>query len=436
MKPLCLLVCLLLLIPSAAIAGEDTIYVTVKPGQVGFSFDMPGQEFVYVKYDTRQDSGEMVLYSPDGHFEGTCVLPGTKDGGRMGINVFSLSGRQLQQGRVDTQAAEAKEKTELKDPSGSGKVENAVFSLSADGTVSYSFAVPGRDTVYLKCKSPQEWHILTLDAGAGCSYEGEVQMPYTYPDDTVTVSIISTNSYTLYEEALLMPYEAPALPRYARTNRLRGVTVCIDPGHQRATQIETVDQGPNMPQPVTTTVGMAKGAETARMESQVVLEIGMLLRNALMEQGAAVAMTREVQDTFVGMLERADIPNSIGADFVLRLHCNYRSGNSTIQGIEIYCPLSSSYAQEVASEEEYREMGEALLSCMQEASGVQKGGCTLSNTYVGNNWSQMPSFLIEMGYMNNMEEDLKLSCPEYQQRLVRGMVEGVIRMARMRGLIE
>ena len=162
----------------------------------------------------------------------------------------------------------------------------------------------------------------------------------------------------------------------------------------------------------------------------------MLLRNALMEQGAAVAMTREVQDTFVGMLERADIPNSIGADFVLRLHCNYRSGNSTIQGIEIYCPLSSSYAQEVASEEEYREMGETLLSCMQEATGVRKGGCTLNNTYVGNNWSQMPSFLIEMGYMNNMEEDLKLSCPEYQQRLVQGMVEGVVRMARMRGLIE
>ena len=81
-------------------------------------------------------------------------------------------------------------------------------------------------------------------------------------------------------------------------------------------------------------------------------------------------------------------------------------------------------------------MGETMLTCMQEATGVTRGGCTLNNTYVGNNWSMMPSFLIEMGYMTSFEEDLKLSHPEYQQRLVEGMVEGVIRMARMRGLIE
>lgn len=435
MRPLCLLLCLLMLLPLPAMAEEDTIYVTVEAHRVGFSFEMPDQEFVYVKYDTRQDSGEMVLYSPDGHFEGECYLPATGDGSRMGLNVFSLANRQLLQGRVDTQAVETAEKPEQSVSGGSGKVEDAGFALSPSGKLSYSFKVPGRDTVKLKCKSPQEWHILTLDARDGYRYEGEISMPYTYPDDTVTVSVISTNSYTLYEKTLQMPYQAPSAPAFARGSRLRGVTVCVDPGHQRSTQIETVDLGPTLPQKVTTTVGMAKGIETARMESQVVLEIGMLLRNALMEEGAAVAVTRDKQDTFVGMLERADIPNSIGADFVLRLHCNYRSG-SNVQGIEIYCPLTSSYAQETASQEEYRLMGETMLTCMQEATGVTRGGCTLNNTYVGNNWSMMPSFLIEMGYMTSFEEDLKLSHPEYQQRLVEGMVEGVIRMARMRGLIE
>ena len=58
------------------------------------------------------------------------------------------------------------------------------------------------------------------------------------------------------------------------------------------------------------------------------------------------------------------------------------------------------------------------------------------STYVGNNWSLMPSFLIEMGYMTNMEEDLLLSHPIYQERLVQGMVEGVVRLARLRGLID
>ena len=154
---------------------------------------MPDQEFVYVKYDTRQDSGEMVLYSPDGHFEGECYLPATGDGSRMGLNVFSLANRQLLQGRVDTQAVETAEKPEQSVSGGSGKVEDAGFALSPSGKLSYSFKVPGRDTVKLKCKSPQEWHILTLDARDGYRYEGEINMPYTYPDDTVTVSVISTN---------------------------------------------------------------------------------------------------------------------------------------------------------------------------------------------------------------------------------------------------
>ena len=48
----------------------------------------------------------------------------------------------------------------------------------------------------------------------------------------------------------------------------------------------------------------------------------------------------------------------------------------------------------------------------------------------------MPSFLVEMGYMTNMEEDLLLSNPEYQRRLVEGMAQGIVQMARMRGLIQ
>ena len=42
----------------------------------------------------------------------------------------------------------------------------------------------------------------------------------------------------------------------------------------------------------------------------------------------------------------------------------------------------------------------------------------------------------EMGYMTNMEEDLLLSSPVYQQRLAQGMADGVAQMARLRGLIK
>ena len=47
------------------------------------------------------------------------------------------------------------------------------------------------------------------------------------------------------------------------------------------------------------------------------------------------------------------------------------------------------------------------------------------DTYTGLNWSEVPSILVEMGFMTNEEEDYKLNDPAYQQLLVQGMVEGI-----------
>ena len=33
----------------------------------------------------------------------------------------------------------------------------------------------------------------------------------------------------------------------------------------------------------------------------------------------------------------------------------------------------------------------------------------LNDKFVGNNWAQMPCFLVEMGYMSNVGEDIKLA---------------------------
>ena len=436
-KLLCLLMILLLCWPLLARAEEAAIDVQIAPRDVRYAFDFPQYAFVYVEYDTQNDSGSQVLYSENGHFEGSCYLPGTTQGERLGINVYALNHAVLIQTRVNTAADPTIEgpAAGLPEAQVTNRLQNAWFSLES-GSLKYRFQAPGRDTLVLRWRSPQETPRVTLYAGADYIYQGAVELPCTYPDDAVSVSVMTANSTALYETSLLMPYQAPALPTTAVSDVLRGVTVCIDPGHQRSTQIETVLAGPNFNTMKTTQVGMAKGVETKRMESQLTLEIGMQLRNALMQYGAGVVVTRTVQDTFVGMLERADIPNNLQADFVLRLHCNSRSGNERVQGIEVYCPLSSSYARAVADTDGYRALGETLLTAIQDATGMHKGQCTLNDTYVGNNWSMMPSFLVEMGYMTNFEEDLLLSSPVYQQRLVDGMVQGIIDMARMRGLIK
>lgn len=429
----CLLLCLLLCCPLASFAEEDGIRVEIRPHQADFAFDLPDYEFVYVNYDTRTDSGKMVLYAPDGHFAGSCALPATDGAVNLGINVYALNGKQIMRSTVTT-AADMTSKGPVAGLE-QVKVTNTardVMILPIKGGLYYSFTAPGRDSVVLKYRSPQESHSLTLYAGEDYKYQGSVDMPYTYDDDKVTVAVLSSTGSELYSEILTAYVDTLRAIPQAEEGRLKGVTVCIDPGHQRTTKVETVPAAPNSIEMKTTVVGMAQGVETKRRESIVVLEIGLLLRNALLAEGATVVMTRTEQDTFVGMLERADIPNEAGADFVLRLHCNSRTSGS-IQGIEVYCPLSSSYAAAVADEAAYRKLGETLLFCLKAATRTDKGECTLNNTYVGNNWSKMPSFLVEMGYMTNWEEDLKLSSSAYQQKLVHGMVEGIVTMAKMRG---
>ena len=434
-KLACLLICLTLCCSLTALAEETVIHVKIQPHQVHCSFDLPDYSFVYLTYDSANDGGEMVLYSDNGHFEADCFLPGASEDARMGVNVYTLSQQPLLQGRLDLPAADEAYSGGISAEAAAARPEKAAIWASAEG-IHYSFRVPDRDSIVLRCRSAQEWHSITLTAGFDYTYTGTVAMPCTYPDDAMTATVMTTNSTVLLEESLQMPYTAPDAPSTLKSTLLQGVTVCIDSGHQRTSKVETVLAGPNFRTYKTTTIGMAKGTVTGRMESQLTLEIGMKLRNALMEMGADVCMTREIQDTFVGMLDRADIPNSIDADFVLRLHCNSRSSSPGVQGIEVYCPLSSSYAQQVADTDGYRALGETMLSALQEATGMNKGGCTLNDAYVGNNWSMMPSFLIEMGYLTNNEEDLLLSSPAYQDRLVQGMVQGIISLAQARGLID
>ena len=48
-----------------------------------------------------------------------------------------------------------------------------------------------------------------------------------------------------------------------------------------------------------------------------------------------------------------------------------------------------------------------------------------TDTMTGNNWSQAPTTLIEMGYMSNPTEDRKMQQDSYQKKMVYGIANGI-----------
>ena len=303
-----------------------------------------------------------------------------------------------------------------------------------DHGVSLSFTAAGQEYVQVSYKSSMESGTV-LFRGKDNVFSGELALPLTYAGNYVGVTLLSLSGSKLdsFEARPQNPIAKPA----AQPNPdgpLSGLTVCIDPGHQLESPGGIEPVGPGLTGKKAVVSGMAQGIVTRRREAAVVLEIGLQLRDMLLDQGAEVVLTRDAIETSRTNLERAQIANDAQADICLRLHANANK-SKTNRGIVVYAPLHSDYALAVADPATYRAWGETMLNCMQKATGAKAVGVGQTDTYVGSNWCKMPVFLIEMGYMTNPQDALLLSLPEYQQMLCQGMTDGIAEIARMRGLI-
>jgi len=200
---------------------------------------------------------------------------------------------------------------------------------------------------------------------------------------------------------------------------LSGVKIGIDPGHQAKGNNEKEPVAPGSSEMKTKVASGTTGVKTKTPEYVRNLEISLQLRDALEALGCEVYMTRETHDVDISNVERAVMMNDLGVDLVLRIHCNGANDRS-VHGTGLYITKTGDIA------EESLVAAEALLPAMIEATGAKNCGIFKRDTYTGMNWSTVPCILVEMGYMSNPDEDLLLADPDYQKKLVDGMVQGVI----------
>ena len=160
------------------------------------------------------------------------------------------------------------------------------------------------------------------------------------------------------------------------------VTVCIDPGHGG------MDPG-------------TSNTEKTRTEKEEALDLGLSLKEQLEDAGVTVVMTRD-DDSFPSLSDRTEFANSSGADYYISIHRNAVENSPDSQGVEIYTKVGS---------EESLLLGNKIMDKLKEVGissdrGVKPGSKTSETSdFQVNRDTQMPSCLLELGFMTNAEDN-------------------------------
>ena len=203
------------------------------------------------------------------------------------------------------------------------------------------------------------------------------------------------------------------------------LVVAIDPGHQ-GNWIDMSEKEPNGPgsseMKAKATTG-TQGSFSGKTEYELNLEISLLLRDELEKRGYRVILTREDNDTAISNAERAQMAYEEGGDIYVRIHAN-GSGDASVQGaLAMVSSPNNPYIPELA--EDSYTLADCILSAYCEKASFASLGIQYYDNMTGINWSKLPVMILEMGFMTNQSDDLRMADASVQPLMAEGIADGI-----------
>ncbi len=177
--------------------------------------------------------------------------------------------------------------------------------------------------------------------------------------------------------------------------KIKGLTIVLDAGHG----------GDNLG---------ARGS-TGSLEKNINLSTTLHLKKLLEAKGAAVVLTRGA-DSSVSMTSRLTAALSSNADLLIAIHSNsvgLTTNPENTRGV-------STYYKHIG----FRPLSQYILNRVLR-TGLPSYGNVGSFNSLLNSPTEMPNALVELAYMSNPEDEMKLMDDEFRRDLAKAIVGGI-----------
>ena len=107
----------------------------------------------------------------------------------------------------------------------------------------------------------------------------------------------------------------------------------------------------------------------------------------------------------------------------MRIHANGAESSSAAGALTISPSSSNPYVPQLYEESD--KLSQCILDAYCDATGFDNRGVTYADNMTGINWSTIPVTIVEMGFMTNESDDLKMSDSYLQETMASGIADGI-----------
>lgn len=157
----------------------------------------------------------------------------------------------------------------------------------------------------------------------------------------------------------------------------------------------------------------ATGTNFNSIEKELNLDVAKILQSKLEATGATVIMTRTT-DTYLTLQQRVDISIINDADAFISIHHNANEDSSSINGTITYYYYD--YSKELAQNTHTSLVHSIGLNDMK----------TRSESYYVLRENPNPAILIELGFLTNYQDELKVNSDKFQENAAEGIFQGIL----------